>query len=118
VFEPSDEYPWMDNSTDEADLAIGPDGAYYLFFTASSLTLGEPLGSIGMARSFVSPFGPWEIYPRPVVTKSRLWDAVDVGFPTVLDDDGVGRMWFTGIGVRGVGLQTLGFRIGYAEAII
>jgi hypothetical protein len=116
IFEPSDDYPWMDNSTDEADLMIGPDGAYYVFFTASSLTLGQPPVSIGMARSFASPFGPWEIYPRPVITPSGLWERVDMGFPTVVDDGGAGRMWYTGVGLRGISAQALGFRIGLATA--
>ena len=120
VFEPSDAHTYMNNSTDEADIVKAPGGGYDLYFTAGSLG-SVPMDSIGVAHSARTPFGPWTLRPRPVVTGTvtRLWQSAGIGFPAVVHRNGVARMWFTGIGVDlSTGIEPLPvpvFSIGYAH---
>jgi len=86
----------------EVDLVKGPDNIFYLFFT------GE--GGIGIARSN-HPFGPWEIYPRPILTKTQAWESYKVIAPTVIIENNKARMWY--MGAR-QGFSD--FAIGYAES--
>lgn len=86
----------------EVDIVKGPDGVFYLFFT------GE--GGIGVARSN-QPFGPWEIYPRPILTKTQAWESYKIIAPTVIIENNKARMWY--MGAR-PGFSD--FSIGYAES--
>ncbi len=59
---------WMSDGVSEAELVRGPDGWFYLFFTG----LGFPESrAIGVARSH-SPFGPWDVNPRPILRGAFL----------------------------------------------
>jgi len=86
----------------EVDLVKGPDNIFYLFFT------GEE--GIGIARSN-QPFGPWEIYPHPILTKSESWESYKVIAPTVIIENSKARMWY-----MGAKPDFSDFAIGYAEA--
>jgi hypothetical protein len=93
----------------EPELVKGPDGAFYLFYTALQ---GERPHMIGVARGD-SPFGPWTFMPEPAVTTAGTGanDAEVVAPSVVIDGDKV-RMWFSGF--RKAGGPAIG--IFYAEA--
>jgi hypothetical protein len=102
------DFPKAKDGMAEAEVARGPDGQYYLFF---SLFYGDGNGhDIGVARA-PSPFGPWDIDPEPVVRRSAGgFDAVGPVAPSVVFDGGRVRMWFHGFSKRNT------IEIGYAEA--
>lgn len=85
----------------ESDLVVGPDGLFYLFYTAE--------GGIALARS-ANPFGPWELYPDFLLTSTYEWEAGEVVAPSVLIENGKARIWYSGI--EG---NFTGGSIGYAE---
>lgn len=93
--------PWI-KLLIEVDIVKGPDNLFYLFFT------GED--GIGVARSN-HPFGPWEIYPHPILTKTESWESYKVIAPTVIIENNKVRMWY--MGAR-TGFSD--FAIGYAES--
>jgi len=93
--------PWI-KLLIEVDLVKGPDNVFYLFFT------GEE--GIGVARSN-HPFGPWEIYPHPILTKTQSWESYKVIAPTVIIENNKARMWYMG---AKPGFSD--FSIGYAES--
>ncbi len=104
------------NAADEATLVNGPDGGTYLFFSGDFDT--GPLGltsvtGIGVARSFTSPFGPWEIHPGPILVADQNFERTEQGFPTVLFEPGLVRLWYTGVKA---GNDFLAYQIGYAES--
>jgi beta-xylosidase len=115
LLEPSDKYAWMNNSVDEADVELGPGGVYYLFFTAGSLARA-PQNSIGMARSS-SPFGPWQIYPHPIVQQRRGWELEDMGYPTVVPDGSTARLWYGALGLYHHETTAPGFQFRIAYAV-
>jgi hypothetical protein len=86
----------------EVDLVKAPDGLFYLFFT------GEK--GIGVARAS-HPFGPYEIYPRPVLVKTYGWEKYRVIAPSVIIENGKARMWYMGVAWS----DFQDFSIGYAE---
>lgn len=79
----------------EPDLVEGPDGLFYLFFTAA-LGASEPRVTL-LGRS-ASPWGPFEIRPEPLVAPvAGSFDACGVFAPSVLVDGDVVRMWYLAI---------------------
>jgi predicted GH43/DUF377 family glycosyl hydrolase len=86
----------------EVDLTKGPDGLFYLFFSSD--------GGLGMAKG-ATPFGPWDIRPTPILTKSLSWESEKIIAPSVLIENGKIRLWYMGV----VGAFS-DFSIGYAEA--
>ncbi len=108
VLEALPDLPWTRDGVAEPALIQGPDGVYYLFFTA----LRDADRMIGLARSD-SPFGPWEVAPDPILTPSNSPDAFDTAgvlAPDVRIEGDLARMWFLGTS------REDDFAIGYAEA--
>jgi hypothetical protein len=67
VLEPNPSRRWMNMGVAEAEVRLGSDGVYYLFFTG----LGpDDARAIGIARSTGGPFGPWVVRPTPIVQRS------------------------------------------------
>ncbi len=103
----SSDVSWSIDNPREAEIVKAPGGAsYYLFFTCD---VEENLSAIGVARS-AHPFGPWEVFPRPVVTATHDWEESGLVAPAVLIEDGLVRIWYMA--------ETGGFSefyIGYAE---
>jgi len=93
----------------EPEIVKGPDGMFYLFFSALQ---GDDPHMIGLARG-PTPFGPWEFRPEPIVRASADGpnDAETVA-PSVLIEDGRARMWFSGFSKR----RMKAIAIYYAEA--
>ena len=85
----------------EADLVKGPDALFYLFFSAE--------GGIALARSD-QPFGPWEIYPEFIIVSEYAWESGEVVAPTALIEDGLVKVWYSGVVDNFAGSS-----IGYAE---
>jgi len=103
--------PWTAAGVAEPELVRGPDGLFYLFFSAFSGEDGDTV-QIGVARS-PHPFGPWEADPQPIVSSSdpNGWEGTEVIAPSVLLADGRVRLWYHGFdGVR------KDFAVGYTEA--
>jgi predicted GH43/DUF377 family glycosyl hydrolase len=93
---------WVGFTLAEADLVKGPNGKYYLFFTGEN--------GIGVAKSD-QPFGPWDVYPYPILVKEQNWESSEIVAPSVIIENGKVRLWYMGV----VG-QFEDFSIGYAEA--
>jgi len=85
----------------ESDITKGPDGMFFLFFSAEN--------GIALARSS-APFGPWEIYPEPIIRSKYEWESGEVVAPAALIENGKARIWYTGV----VG-DFVGGSVGYAE---
>ncbi len=102
---------WTGAGVAEPDLVQGPDGLFYLFFSAFSGEDGDTV-QIGVARS-PHPFGPWEADPRPIVATSDPdgWEGKEVIAPSVLFENGKVRLWY-----HGFQKEEQDYRIGYAEA--
>ncbi len=84
--------PWMSDGVAEPALVVGPDGNYYLFFTA----LEGDARVIGLAVA-ADPLGPWEIVPEPILTAEALGMPLGsflVG-PHAELVNGVLRLWYT-----------------------
>lgn len=92
----------------EAELVKGPDGLFYLFFTSD---INKRLSAIGMARSD-HPFGPWEVHPYPIISKTYTWEGTGPIAPAVLIEEGVIRVWY----MAPVDATFSDFYIGYAES--
>jgi hypothetical protein len=95
--------PWAE-VIKEPSIVKGPDNIYYLFISGDE--------TIGVARSN-NIFGPYEVYPEPIVKKEFSWEATSVIAPSVLIENGKARMWYMGVVASGTGAD---FAIGYAEA--
>ncbi len=93
---------WVGFTLAEADLVKGPDNKYYLFFTGEN--------GIGVAKSD-QPFGPWKVYPNPILVNEQSWESSEIVAPSVIIENGKVRLWYMGV----VGLFE-DFSIGYAEA--
>jgi hypothetical protein len=98
---------WMNGYVAEPAYLKGPNGKFYLFFTAFSY---DEDTSIGLAESS-NPFGPWEVCPYPILEKGLgEWDGDWIGAPDVLIEDNVVKMWYTGwqtdFSTSGVGYAT------------
>jgi predicted GH43/DUF377 family glycosyl hydrolase len=88
----------------EPSIVKGPDNMYYLFISGDE--------TIGVARSN-NIFGPYEVYPEPIIKKEYSWESTSVIAPTVLIENGRARMWYMGVVVSDTGAD---FAVGYAEA--
>lgn len=100
------ELDWTKDGVAEPGLLQGPDGATYLFFTGLE---GEGR-VIGVARG-ESAFGPWDVFPEPIVTGTPGgFDHGGALAPDVHIEGNRTRMWFLGFNAEGV------ISIGYAEA--
>jgi predicted GH43/DUF377 family glycosyl hydrolase len=99
------EVPWARDGVAEPGLLLGPDGAYYLFFTG----LRDEERRIGIARG-ETPFGPWEVDPDPIVVPSEDgFDRAGVLAPDVRLEGDTVRMWYLGM------TPEEDIAIGYAE---
>ncbi len=108
VLEADPNIPWMAAFVAEPALLAGPNGKYYLFFTAfAGWESDHPV--IGLAES-ETPFGPWEINPAPILFSMQDWEAAWIGAPDVLLEDDLVKMWYMGVDKEGY------YRIGYATA--
>lgn len=97
---------WSLDNPRESELVQGPDRMFYLFFTSDT---DQNMSAIGLARS-PEPFGPWDVYPEPLVFKTESWEESGLIAPAVLIEDGTARIWYmaeTG--------SFSNFYIGYAE---
>jgi hypothetical protein len=108
---------WAPGGIAETVVTQGPDGYFYLFFTA--IDVPHPT-QLGLAIS-ASPFGPWSFAPEPILPAGPTgsWNECGPVAPSVLFENGVARMWFAGqqsATDAGCGGSDLFFRIGYAEA--
>ncbi len=103
---------WTAGGIGEPEIIQGPDGLFYLFFSAFSQLDDIWTGSIGIARS-PHPFGPWEVSPVPIVTSSDAedWEGTETIAPSVLIEDGSVRLWY-----HGFNADQSDFAIGVAEA--
>jgi predicted GH43/DUF377 family glycosyl hydrolase len=93
---------WVGYTLAEADLVKGTDNKYYLFFSGEN--------GIGVARSD-QPFGPWDVYPDPILVKELNWESNKIVAPSVIIENDKVRLWYMGV----VG-EFEDFSIGYAEA--
>jgi hypothetical protein len=78
---------------------------YYLFISGDE--------TICVARSS-NIFGPYEVYPEPIIKREFSWESTSAIAPTVLIENGKARMWYMGVVTSGTGAD---FAIGYAEVI-
>ena len=103
---------WAPDGLAESHLLIGPDGRYYLFFSALDAVRGS---SIGLAVSD-TPRGPWAISPAPLVRGGgAAWTNGGVLAPHVVLDGTRVRMWFAGEEKDPQSGAPVAFRVGYAE---
>jgi len=93
----------------ESSLVQGPDGLFYLFFSATGANPGDP-NTIGVARSS-APFGPWDVKATPIITPTESFEGQETIAPKVLMEGDRARMWY--MGVTG---DFDDFAIGLAEA--
>jgi len=103
---------WAGAGVGEPEIIQGPDGLFYLFFSAFSQPGGVWTGKIGIARS-PHPFGPWEVSPSPIITSSGAdgWEGTETIAPSVLVEDGRIRLWY-----HGFRADDVDFAIGLSEA--
>lgn len=97
---------WALDNPRESELVAGPDGLFYLFFTND---IAQNESAIGLARS-ENPLGPWDVYQKPLVIKTKEWEESGLIAPAVLIEDEKIRMWYMA--------ETGGFSdffIGYVE---
>ena len=97
------EIPWASKGVAESELILGPDRLYYLFMTS----INEP-HVIGVARS-ISPFGPWDVNPQPIVKADKSFSTSGALAPSVLIEDYRVRLWYHGFTENEI-------QIGYAES--
>jgi beta-xylosidase len=95
--------PWA-NVIKEPAIVKGPDNMYYLFISGDE--------TIGVARS-KDIFGPYEVFPQPVMKKEYSWESTASIAPAVLIENGKARMWYMGVDASDTGAD---FVIGYGEA--
>lgn len=88
----------------EAELIVGPDDYFYLFFTATQANHGH---KIGVARSKTLA-GPWQINPDPIIVPRS--GETEVVAPNVRIEGGKVRMWFSAFTPKPE------IHVGYAEA--
>lgn len=99
--------PFFKQYAAESELVKGPDGRFYLFFTALQ---GDNPHLLAVGRSS-NPFGPWEISPDPIlIPTTGRFDEAEINAPAVLIEGDKVRMWFAGFS------KNPSISIGYAEA--
>ena len=84
------EVGWSLDNPREAELVKAPDGMFYLFFTSD---IAHNNSSIGLARS-ENPFGPWEVYPKPIISKTHEWEDSGIIAPAVLIENNKIHVWY------------------------
>jgi beta-xylosidase len=99
--------PWMAGYVAEPALLVGPNGKFYLFFTAFASWEENTPTVIGVAEGN-TPFGPWQINPEPIIVGTQNWEVAWTGAPDVLLEDDVVKMWYMGVTKDGY------YQIGYA----
>lgn len=81
------------------DLVYDADGKYSLFFGVDNACSENKIGIFHSVGNL--PFGPFlPNSPSPIFcmgTQSFETNGTDGGFPTVINDNGMGRMWYTGV---------------------
>ncbi len=95
------------------DLVYDADGKYSLFFGVDNACSGSKIGIFHSVGDL--PFGPF----LPVSVSSIFCmgtqgfetSGMDGGFPTVINDNGIGKMWYTGVDET-----TFYYKIGLAES--
>lgn len=97
---------WSIDNPREAELIKTPDGMFYLFFTSD---IAHNKSFIGLARSD-HPFGPWEVYPEPIIVKNYDWEESGLIAPAVLIENNKIRVWY-----MAETNNFSNFYIGYAE---
>lgn len=91
----------------EPELVKGPDGLFYLFYTALQ---GDNPHVIGLGSS-KNPFGPWKMSEEPIIIPQEgRFDEAEIVAPSVLIENGKIRMWFSGFSRKPT------IAVGYAEA--
>jgi hypothetical protein len=97
VLEPDLSDPLLKDGVAEPYVLHGPDGKWYLFFTAG-LGDNEPrVTMVGVSED--GAFGPWSLSTQPAVAPvkgERAWDACGTFAPTVLVEGNRTRMWYSG----------------------
>jgi len=101
----SSDIKWMKEGVAESALIKGPDDRFYLFFTG----LNGKERTIGLAVGD-SPFGPYKIQKKPLISKSGGFDVLA---PDVLIEGDKIRMWYL---ITKEGTDDQKYDIGYAEA--
>ena len=88
------------------------DNNYYMFYEGGGINWDA---EIGLAKS--NNKVEWERYSDPVFTKGQpgSWDSYWVGRPTVLLNNSVTQMWYTG--GTGVGVGKIGYATGPAVPV-
>lgn len=94
------------------DIVLDADGLYSLFYGVDDACGAGRVG-LSLARG-PAPFGPFtEVSANPVLclgTQPFENAGMDGGFPSVLNDNGVGRLYYTGVNEA-----LFEFRVGLAE---
>jgi beta-xylosidase len=101
--------PWMAGYVAEPALLAGPNGKFYLFFTAFSSWEENTPTVIGVAEGD-TPFGPWQINPEPVIIGTEGWEVAWTGAPDVLLEGDIVKLWYFGMDEQGF------LKIGHATA--
>ncbi len=87
---------WAHGGVSEAEVILGPDGRYYLFFSTLPGSGAGSAQSIGLGVAD-DPFGPFTIAADPIITPEDVtghWARGGVLAPAVLIEDGQVRLWF------------------------
>lgn len=81
------------------DLVYDADGKYSLFSGVDNACGGSKIGLFhSVGNSPFGPFSPQSIHPIFCMgTQGFETSGTDGGFPTVLNDNGMGRIWYTGV---------------------
>ncbi len=91
VLEGRRDVPLMRDGVAEPALVAGPDGRFYLFFSAG---LGDT-PRVTMLAVGDSPFGPWEINPEPLwQPEPASFEACGAFAPSVLIENDQAAMWY------------------------
>ncbi|MCA9009084.1 MAG: hypothetical protein KDB01_05025 [Planctomycetaceae bacterium] len=92
VLSPDPTVDWLQNGVAEPALCPGPDGNFYLFFTANLGDDQKRCIAVGRSRS---PLGPYTIASRPVLSGTPGWfDEQGVLAPHVIIEQDKLRMWY------------------------
>ncbi len=89
-----DDIPWTDNSIDESDVYLAPNGTWYFLFTAQE--------GIGLAIAS-DIFGPYTFFSEPLLVKKFAWELAEIVAPNVIIEEGILttgaalKIWYTGI---------------------
>jgi hypothetical protein len=116
---------WDSPGLETANVLIGPDGLYRMYYTGNRTPEGSVTYAIGMATS---PDGVnWTRHPAPVLEPVAAWERPictapsscregGVLEPSVLFDAAAGlyRMWYVGLGEPANSFRT--YRIGHATS--